>query len=335
MSCAQAQSDAEDAFDAASFSSGSAPLQAKESTDLISATLSVTRGKITSNLTFTGLSTIYQNYLAASYVLCTTQTDGDSNNPPVTDDTKWHKLADVDFGSVYTSAYIADVTPAFTIASCGPGTTTKGWKITDQQVVIQRTPKFRAVPLTTSFNPVVTPEEYFGKSSVQTISSATAISWDLLKTSDSGAADRSVYSESDSPAAITPTSTVRYSALAPGFDKGRFSANYYRPTINLYLVLSTFIASGSPTSISVKFYINSTLVRTTSVSVGSANIPYSFSVLGFGDFGVARPPDNNSSSDYDGWAAPQVQITLTPDSGSITVGTGTNLQDTVINYPFG
>lgn len=214
-----------------------------------------------------------------------------------------------------------------------------GFTLTLPTVVVQRLVGQTATfgGQSSSAPAIITPDEFF---SLQTATIATTaetfISWGTVKRSDSGAADRSYPEPSALGGAvnISPSTTVLYSSNSQGFDHNRFLGDTYRPTILLILQLSTIIFSGSPTQLTVKLYINNTLVQTTVLSsVFGGLIFWAFSILDVGQFTDVRPPNNNAAADFDGWPAPNVKVSVTTDTGSVSVNTVTKLVDYVVNYP--
>ncbi len=142
MSCSGNQSDATAAFPGTSFSSGVSPIQAYAQAVLTNnaATLSVTKGVVTSNLTFSNsLFPTICNGTGEFYLKVDPETDGSNSSPPVTADSKYYSVQSVTLNANFTSSTYGDVTPIFDGSQTCGSTTTWGWIMNDAQVVMTRT----------------------------------------------------------------------------------------------------------------------------------------------------------------------------------------------------
>ncbi len=251
----------------------------------------------------------------------------------------------VTVGSVWTSddyTYGVDFIKSPFIATAptvtgGFAATAYGWEVLGSSVILEKKQPYIALgPYnTTKGSSVITPNEDFSLQADQTATGETDISWGTVKLSESGGASRAYPQPTATGSAVNfgPSTSLNFNQEAPGFDKARFKGSY-RPVILATLSLACFPIAGVATSVTVKLYINGTLVRTTTgISPNGGVIPYAFSILDVGDFSDVRPPDNDASNQLDGWAAPSVRITVTPDAGSLTISKNTLLQDYVLPYP--
>lgn len=211
------------------------------------------------------------------------------------------------------------------------------WYIALQNVVLTRKFTYSALgPYAPASPALTTPYEAFGvQDQQQFTTSETAIQWGNVKLTSSGGADPSIYpapASNGAPVDYTPSSIIQFSSNAPGFNRNRFKGDYYRPTIACQLRIQPYAASGSPTTVTVKMYVNGTLVQTNSVAIGSGTlIGYAFSIEGVGDFTSFRPPDNDVSDGLDGWPNPYIQIKCYSDTGSVYLVP--TFLDFVTNYP--
>lgn len=216
-----------------------------------------------------------------------------------------------------------------------------GWGINTTIALLTRSPQLTASPPFSSGGApsIITPDEYFTLQTSQTVTTTeTSISWGAVKLTDQGAASRDVYPQ---PTVLggqtnyTPSTSIQFSSNAPGFEKRRFlNPNVYRPFILCQLQLNCTIRSGSPTALTVKMYINNTLVRTTtSVPVNGGLILYGFSILNLGTFSEFRPPDNDSNNDLEGWPNPSMRISVATDTGEVQIISTTKLYEIVMQYP--
>lgn len=205
--------------------------------------------------------------------------------------------------------------------------------------VLTRNASYQAtVPGTIPMFPVITPDEFFLPQGdlLCPVGSQTDILWGQSKLSGSGGASRSYPAGSllGDPQPYPPSPIVRFDGAAPGFNAARFHMPYYRPTILLIAQISVSNTSTIATSLTIRLYIDNTLVRTTSgVPVSGGNIYYAFSVKDLGDFTSQRPPDNNPADDLNGWPVPNVRIAVEPIGGDVTVLSSSKLEDYVVNYP--
>lgn len=237
-------------------------------------------------------------------------------------------------GSVWTSDTIAesDDTPVPNpIASNGA----YGWEVSEVVVILERKVSFPAYVAKRPQLQTAIPQEYFTKSEDQTASGETNITWDMVRTTSAGGADPSYPAPASNGSAVATASSVnlQYSSLSPGFNKSRF-LGYYRPTILLRLSLMTTALSGSPASLTVKLYINNTVVQTIAgVALTNVILYWAFSIKDVGEFTDNRPPQNNPADNLNGWTSPVVKISVTPNTGTVSIGAATTLYDVVLNYP--
>lgn len=150
MSCTSNKTAARAEFVSNSFASGSTPIQVYEKTLSTNneAEVSVTKGVVTATLTFTaGIFPATVNGTGKLYLKISQQTDGESNTPPVEvenpavfkEDTTQTVTMDTAFTSTtYADQYSASA-PTFSAGNVCGSTTILGWKMTDSQVVMNRT----------------------------------------------------------------------------------------------------------------------------------------------------------------------------------------------------
>lgn len=298
-----------------------------------SALIVTTRVKFTADLTNrTGDATLYLKVgnVGANYER--------SNAGPVINDDKYHAFDTPETGEVWTSDYVGESRPTFT-KNC-PLSTPYGtsWIVNEHIVVIERdVTNFASTGNESGFGSIILPDEYFLIEEETTTTGELSLSWGSVKRAPSdGAADPSypLPTATGEAVAITPSTSVNYSASAGGFSKSRFK-EYYRPCILLSLELNTTNSDTSATS-TVKLYINATLVSTiTGVPAAGGKLRWAFSILDVGDYGTARPPQNDPNNSLKGWPAPSVRVTVTPSSGNLSINSTTKLLDYVVNYPAG
>lgn len=294
-------------------------------------------GKLTADLSS------YASGSASIYLKCSPPTDlVAGQDPPTPADGTYHSYVSATPGLVYTSTSLIndiDTPPSWTLACPIAAPFGSGWQIDDVLAVVTRNAQYQAYFGVPGNFVLVSPDEYFTKSAAQVniTSSETDITWDLVKRSSSGGADPSYPNTNaiGNPAPITSTATLLYSSNAPGFDKARFPFGIYRPCILLYLQAAPYTVSGSPTTLTFRLYINSVLVSTASSAISTGKAFWAFSVKGVGDYGTARPPQNNPGDSLNGWSAPIVRLTAQADAGTVGLGTSTKLMDYVLLYPFG
>lgn len=215
-----------------------------------------------------------------------------------------------------------------------------GWEVLDSVAAIDIDPfthLARGPTGQTQAISLITPDEYFSLQGDQTgiTTSPVDVSWDIVKLTSSGGASRAYTTTDGSPVNITPTTTLDYRSDTPGFSAERFGTNsYYRPVILLVFSPDTTATAGSPTELTVKFYVNGTLVRTTtSVPLTGGSIYYGFSIEGVGNFTDKRPPDNDPNDNLDGWPLPTIRFTVQTDTGTVKLNAGTSVLDYVLQYP--
>lgn len=139
MSCSANKTTATTNFNSASYSSSFLNIQLSEETQSSqnTCTLESVRGKIRLDLTsfIFGTCTVY--------FLVDPQSDGSSNSPPVTADSKYHSALTATMGIVNTSNYYADTTPTFSGSNdCSASDKKLGWTITDQVGAVKPTFKY-------------------------------------------------------------------------------------------------------------------------------------------------------------------------------------------------
>jgi len=329
--CAATKVEAGDDYDAKSWSSITPPVGQQEQTDSSRAAISATRGKPTADLS------AYDSFSGTFLIKAEAKTDGLSQDCPCQTTDVFCIVDAFEETDTWTGNYYGNNKPAFTISTCTEPVVLKGWQVSDQAIVLERNQEYFAEGVNGGGGArtnVVFPDEYFQLDDTQTITSETDLLWGSVKLSGSGAADRVQYpapSVLGSAVDFGPASTLYFSREAPGFDRTRFlPPNPYRPTILLSL---RPIAQGTATSVSYKLYINGTFVRAISLATNTqGRLLWAFSIKGLGDFSSLRPPDNNSSDDYDGWPGVTIKISATPNTGAVAIGSGTQLNDWVINY---
>lgn len=134
MSCAANQTTATTNFNAASYTGSPQSIQLLEETQSSNntATLTSVRGKI--KLDLTGFS----HGTCTVYFKVDPQTDGSSNSPPVTADSKYRSALSATLGIVNTSSYYANTTPTFSGSNdCSASDKQLGWVLNDQIGAVQ------------------------------------------------------------------------------------------------------------------------------------------------------------------------------------------------------
>lgn len=258
-------------------------------------------------------------------------------SPPVVCDSTYHEYTTAMPGSVYTSDLInnIDAAPAWTLACPLAAPFGSGWQINSVLAILTRQPSYIASIGGGSNVTVISPSEYFLASAQQTVTTATAIVWGSVKRSPSdGGADPSypLPTALGGAVAITPTDSVKYSSDSGGFNKSRFPF-YYRPCILLAFKLQSSNSTTGATT-TARLYVNSTLAATVSgIPAVGGTVRWAFSIKDIGDYGTSRPPQNDASNGYAGWASPSVKVTVQPSSGTLVVSPNTKLEDYVMAYP--
>lgn len=329
MSCSEIKQGAITDFNGKSFAAGSAPIQIYEKTTDTAAEVSVTHGSVNQDLSNKISYDCFDGMLLLKLTDPADSLTNISNNPPVVANNKFNRFANIAIPSDYTSVLIGDQEPEFSIATCTVTEQKKGWKLADYKIVLERNTESGTggVPAATWGGP----GEVFQLSDQQTLASTeTNVSFDMFKRGSSGAASSTYGGSADdpNPITITPTTLLMYSADSEGFNPENFTGPY-RPTVALRFTYG--ITQTTATAVSIKLYINGTLIQTVSGGL-SGSIVWAFSVLGVGNFGVSRPPQNNPADSYNGWASPSVTVSITTGATGGKLSAGTKMEDLVLNY---
>lgn len=247
-------------------------------------------------------------------------------------------------GQSVTSNFITGTEETSLISPPAGANVNLGWEISSTLTIINRDYIYQADPIgSTGFPLLQIPAfEIFSNVSSQTITtSETDLYFGQVNRTNTGAADPSLYpvgpdfnEKQRQSASYTPSQYVYYSSGSLGFDPARLINGIYRPTIVCTLLVRSVLLTGSPTTMTVKVYVNGTLLGSVTGTLTLASANFAFSIKGVGSFTTFRPPNNNPSDNYEGWAnPPQIRVTASVNTGTASVLSVT-LQDFVLNYPF-
>lgn len=244
-----------------------------------------------------------------------------------------------EIGENWTGSQVGSIQHDLTATGTTVGTISRsGWVVNSMRAILYRNQQYEAFgPGSPSANPQVgIKDEFFRSTQLQSVTSETSISWNQVKLGEFGAISRNAYSFPNGEInSITATTGMVFNNSNNSFIRLQ-ERGQNKPFVLGILNLQTTITSGSPTSLTLKLYINETLVTTNSgVSLSNAVLVIGFSFKGLGEFGTNRPPQNDPGNNLDGWQMPvTVRWTVTPNAGTIQIGPSTTFTDWLFNYPF-